>query len=114
MKLGLFSACHDISDGGMLVAIAEMCLAQGIGCELRLLNKDDLVAYLFGEDQARYLVSVPEHLSDEFLLAANQAEIPVTNLGTTGGDNLIIDGLTRIPISHLKDAHAMWMPGYME
>jgi phosphoribosylformylglycinamidine synthase len=113
-QLGILSACHDVSDGGLMVAVAEMCLPKGIGCELKLSGLMEPVPYLFGEDQARYVISVPDHLCDEMLLSANQLDIPVTALGTTGGENIIVAGLTRIPVEHLKTAHAMWLPGYME
>ena len=80
------SAVHDISDGGMLVAIAEMALAGGMGAEVCLDNADptttSLAAAHFGEDQGRYLVTTnqPIHLRE----LANEAGVDATVIGTTG------------------------------
>src|SRR6185503_4963838 len=57
---GLITAAHDISDGGLLVALAEMAMASGIGADLDAAPEDTPAhAFWFGEDQARYLVTVP-------------------------------------------------------
>jgi phosphoribosylformylglycinamidine synthase len=62
---GMLAACHDVSDGGLLVALAEMCLPQGIGAQVRFTTDIPLHAYAFGEDQARYLLAVsPEQRRD--------------------------------------------------
>ena len=63
---GLISACHDLSDGGLLVALAEMAMAGGLGARIEAPEawlaetKAPLHAWLFGEDQARYIVTAPE------------------------------------------------------
>ena len=56
---GRISACHDLSDGGLAVALAEMAMAGGIGATIEALPAGPAHAVLFGEDQARYLVTVP-------------------------------------------------------
>ncbi len=56
IQAGRVSACHDISDGGLLVALAEMAMAGGIGAEIAPPERPD-IGYLFGEDQARYIVA---------------------------------------------------------
>ena len=61
IQSGSITACHDIADGGILVAVAEMTLASGIGCELE--SPDSGIrpeAFWFGEDQARYLACIPQ------------------------------------------------------
>src|SRR5262249_60591285 len=60
MEAGDFSACHDVADGGLLVAVAEMALAGRIGAEIRLPDHLPAHAAAFGEDQGRYLVTLPE------------------------------------------------------
>ena len=53
--------CHDVADGGLLVAVAEMALAGGLGATLRRRpTASPLHAWLFGEDQGRYVLAVPD------------------------------------------------------
>lgn len=112
--LGLLSACHDISDGGLLVALTEMCFPHNVGAELHFpIDVTNPIAYAFGEDQGRYIIAVPPRFNDDVLLSANRLDIPLTEIGVTGGDLLIVQGLTRIPIEHLKTANDVWMSGYM-
>ncbi|MDQ3477551.1 MAG: phosphoribosylformylglycinamidine synthase subunit PurL, partial [Pseudomonadota bacterium] len=83
---GLVNAVHDISDGGMLVAIAEMALAGKMGAEVSLENADptegSLAAAHFGEDQGRYIVTTAKQINlREF---AEEARTKATVIGTTG------------------------------
>ncbi len=78
------AACHDLSDGGLLVGLAEMCLAGGTGATLKLpkgINAPH--AYLYGEDQARYLVATDD--GEALLAAAAKAGVPAVQLGYSGG-----------------------------
>jgi selenophosphate synthetase-related protein len=90
---GLVSAAHDLSDGGLLVAVAEMAMASGIGAVLSAAPTDiPAHAHWFGEDQARYLVTVPKDKADSVIARARDASVLVTRIGTTGGAALAIDG----------------------
>ncbi|MFZ4540982.1 MAG: phosphoribosylformylglycinamidine synthase subunit PurL [Rickettsiales bacterium] len=109
----LISACHDVSDGGLLVALTEMCLPRGIGAQVRFVSGLPQHAYAFGEDQARYLIAVALGQKDEVMLQLNQVSIPFTDLGTTIADLLIVEDVMRIPIALLADANETWLPGYM-
>ncbi len=104
---GVVAACHDISDGGLLVAIAEMAMEAGIGATLNLPAEAGL---LFGEDQARYIIATatPEAVEAR----AHAASVPVRRLGKTGGDALTL-GPDSIAVKTLKDAHEGWLPAYM-
>lgn len=113
IDLGLLRACHDVSDGGMLVAVAEMCLRKGIGVELNFPVEVNAIGYAFAEDQARYIMVVPQQFRDEVLIAANQLGVPITDLGTTVGDQFIVRDITRIPVEHLQAVNEVWLPGYM-
>ncbi|MFQ5764360.1 MAG: phosphoribosylformylglycinamidine synthase subunit PurL [Rhodospirillales bacterium] len=116
---GLVTACHDVSDGGLLVAVAEMALAGktggGIGAELRPPGDGDrrppLHAWLFGEDQGRYLVTAPDE--DAVLAAAEKAGVPAAVIGVTGGDALRLAGGGTAGLAALREAHEGWLPGYM-
>jgi phosphoribosylformylglycinamidine synthase len=106
------SACHDVSDGGLLVAAAEMALLGSIGAEISLPTTGiPAFAWLFGEDQSRYITttSAPE----EVLAAANSAGVPAIMIGTTGGPQLTVGDSNSISLSELRHAHESWFPEYM-
>ena len=113
IRAGQVDACHDIADGGLLVALAEMCLAGGIGAAITMpANAAPPHAWLFGEDQARYLVAAPAEAAAEIRLAA-PAGVSIMALGSTGGDDLTVSGVVTISLGRLRDAHERWLPAYM-
>ncbi len=101
---------HDISDGGLLVAIAEMALAGNIGAALDC--KAD-IPFLYGEDQARYVLALPEKAAQTLISQAKASGIPAALLGRTGGDKIALKGAGEIPLAELKKAHEGWFPAYM-
>ncbi|MDR3515249.1 MAG: phosphoribosylformylglycinamidine synthase subunit PurL [Azospirillaceae bacterium] len=108
----LVSACHDVSDGGLVVAITEMALAAGIGADLPGLARCD-AAFLFGEDQARYVIAVPAGHVAEIQRRAAAAAVPLTTLGTTGGTTLTVGEYDAISLKRIEAAHEDWLPHYM-
>jgi phosphoribosylformylglycinamidine synthase len=109
---GRVNACHDLSDGGLLVALAEMAMAGGIGATLDLGDRAE-TGRLFGEDQARYLLAVPAGGASAMLNAARTAGIPAQAVGATGGASLTVTGRGAISLARLKAAHEAWLPNYM-
>jgi phosphoribosylformylglycinamidine synthase len=81
---GVATAAHDVSDGGLAVALAEMAMASGIGATLS--TPAPAHAFWFGEDQARYVVTVAAARAADVVARARQAGVPLRQLGTTGGD----------------------------
>ena len=109
---GTVRACHDVSDGGLLVAIAEMALASGVGVRLSTHPRDvPGHAFWFGEDQARYLIAVPDSAS--VLRAAEQAGIPAMRIGTSGGKDLTLPDGGTISIAELRTLHERFFPAWM-
>ena len=110
IRAGRVGACHDLSDGGLLAAAAEMALAGGVGATLRP-PLDDALAGLFGEDQARYLLAVrdPEGLLER----AAAAGVPAFGIGGTGGNALTVEGHSSISLDELDDLHETWMPAWI-
>jgi phosphoribosylformylglycinamidine synthase len=107
-------ACHDLSDGGLAVALAEMCLAGGRGARVDLPNTTvPAHAYLFGEDQGRYLVACRPEDGFKVLVDAQMAGIPATTIGAVYGKDLNIRGHLTLPVETLRRAHEAWLPGYM-
>ncbi|MES1150314.1 MAG: AIR synthase-related protein, partial [Dongia sp.] len=114
IETGKVTACHDGSDGGTLVAVAEMAMASGIGARLEGRPKESPNhAYWFGEDQSRYILTLREADAAEFETAARAAGVAVRRLGTTGGDELTLAGAGAISVAELKSAHEAFFPRLM-
>ena len=111
---GTATAVHDVSDGGLLVALAEMAIASGIGAQL-LAAPASIVphAYWFGEDQARYIVTVPAAEAGLVLAKMKGAGVPCMRIGTTGGNAIAVAGEAPVAIETLNAAFESWLPGYM-
>ena len=102
-----------MSDGGILVAIAEMAMASGTGARLSAHPRDiPGHAFWFGEDQARYIVAVPDHAN--FTRIAEAAGIPALRLGTSGGQDLTLPDGGTISIAALRAAHERFFPSWMD
>lgn len=111
LKGGLH-ACHDVSDGGLLVALAEMALAGDCGFALDELDASHAThAFLFGEDQARYVIASAD--ASGLLEAARAAGIPACLLGRTGGNELTFPGGSSVSLVDLKDAHERFFKTWM-
>jgi phosphoribosylformylglycinamidine synthase subunit PurL len=108
---GLVTAVHDVSDGGLLVALAEMAMASGIGAVLEGAAKLPAHAFWFGEDQARYVVTAKN--TDALTQRAAAAAVPLTHLGTTGGRVVAIAGEHPLRIEDLANRFERWLPTYM-
>jgi phosphoribosylformylglycinamidine synthase len=106
---GELKTCHDVSDGGLLVAIAEMALAGDIGCRLETSATD--TGFWFGEDQARYVVTARD--ADAFKAKIEAAGIPYLLLGQTGGDTLSLNGAS-VGLAVLREAYEGWLVAYMK
>jgi phosphoribosylformylglycinamidine synthase len=114
IREGRAKAVHDVSDGGLLVAIAEMALAGGIGVEL-FAYEGRLPAHAiwFGEDQGRYLIeAAPQHAND-IIARARLLALPARIVGRTGGEALTLKGEDALGLADLRGAHEGWLPEYM-
>ena len=110
IEAGRADTVHDVSDGGLLVAIAEMAMTGGIGARLSM--ADESVPMLFGEDQARYVIAVPEKNAAAILAEARAANVPARSVGSTGGADLALTD-DSIAVAKLRAAHESWFPNYM-
>ena len=111
---GLVDTVHDLSDGGLAVALAEMALAGGRGAALPAVPEGLAAhAYLFGEDQARYLLAVDPETVADLLYSASAQGIPAGVIGVTGTDRLTLPRGESIAVADLRDAHEGWLPAYM-
>jgi phosphoribosylformylglycinamidine synthase len=103
------AACHDVSDGGLLVALAEMAMAGGKGVALDTLPAGN--AGLFGEDQGRYLIETAG--PDTLLAAAKNAGIYAQRIGTVQGTALTLPNGNAISVRELASINEAWLPDYM-
>jgi phosphoribosylformylglycinamidine synthase II len=110
---GTATAVHDLSDGGLLVALAEMAMASGIGAVLETPAGPAPHAFWFGEDQGRYVITVKAADAAGVLEKAAKAGIPAQRLGGTGGNALILGPERPILITTLVSRFEGWLPGYM-
>jgi phosphoribosylformylglycinamidine synthase len=111
---GAVTAAHDVSDGGLLVAVAEMAMASGIGATLDAAPDDtEAHAFWFGEDQARYLVTVPADRADAVMKRVQAASVPVHRIGSTGGEAIAIAGERAVAVAGLSQRFEDWLPAYM-
>jgi phosphoribosylformylglycinamidine synthase len=113
IERGLATAVHDVADGGLLVALAEMAMASGIGARLAAPSSNPPHAFWFGEDQARYAVTAPQSAAEGLAQEARAAGVPIHRLGATGGETLTVPGERPIFIEALKRRFEAWLPGYM-
>ena len=115
IREGKTSAVHDCSDGGLLVAIAEMALAGDRGVEVfPYEGKLPAHAIWFGEDQGRYVIAIDPSRTEEILERARLLALPARIVGrVSGGDRISMKGETWLPLDELRAAHEAWLPTYM-
>ncbi|HEX3651974.1 MAG TPA: phosphoribosylformylglycinamidine synthase subunit PurL [Rhizomicrobium sp.] len=115
IETGRVDTAHDVSDGGLLVALAEMALAGNIGLEAGIAGETtESIPFFFGEDQARYILAVPAEATQDILDEARDHGIFVTALGKTHAEKTLrITGEGEIPLSQLRSGYEDWFPNYM-
>jgi phosphoribosylformylglycinamidine synthase subunit PurL len=105
----VFSA-HDISDGGLVTTVIEMALAGNLGSKLDAMSHEKL----FGEDQARYVVTCPAAETTKVITQAHVNGVDVIRIGTVSAEpTLIVAGATSISLAELRIVHEGWFPAYM-
>jgi phosphoribosylformylglycinamidine synthase len=116
IEAGALTCVHDLSDGGLIGAAADIALASDCGVELDVGPGAHAHALLFGEDQARYLVAVAD--ATNIIAAAQSAGLPATVVGRAKGRDFASGGtggdLFRLPLDHLREMHESWMPAWIE
>jgi phosphoribosylformylglycinamidine synthase len=107
--VGVVTAAHDVSDGGLAQTVVEMVLRRGVGATVMLPGDNPFVA-MFSESVARAVVAVRTDRLPELEAAATSYGVPVTRLGTTGGEELVVEGLFTVPLAALRAAHERTLP----
>jgi phosphoribosylformylglycinamidine synthase II len=115
IEKGLVSSCHDISTGGLAVALAEMCMGGDMGCSVDISTvgkgnkKLGPTEVLFSEGNTRWVAEVSPRKEDRFLAHMKKAGVPVHRLGTVGGDQLAIrSGKTKVATLKVSKMRDLW------
>ena len=110
---GTVRACHDVSDGGIMVALVEMAMASGVGLRIGTHPRDvPGHAFWYGEDQGRYLIAVPD--AAETMRQADAAGVPAVRIAVSGGQDLTLPDGGTISVSELRALNARFLPGWMD
>ena len=105
---------HDVSDGGLAVALAEMALAGGRGARVQAHHSYSKAGWWFGEDQGRHVLTVKNRAAFEQQLAWGENSFDriggaIRHIGTVGGDELL-----GVPLADLRAAHEGFFPALMQ
>ena len=107
------TAVHDLSDGGLAVTACEMAFGSGFGVTLSAPLNGERHGWLFGEDQARYLLAVDKNSVNPVIATAKAKGIPAQIVGKVGGDRIAADGAFDVALDELKAANEAWLPNLM-
>ncbi len=103
VREGIAESAHDCSDGGLAVALAESCIAGGVGFRGEFAMPGRWDAALFGERQSRIIVSLPPARESDLRRICAEERVPWLGLGHTGGETLTLPGALNVPVSRLSD-----------
>jgi phosphoribosylformylglycinamidine synthase subunit PurL len=116
IEAGDLTCVHDLSDGGLIGAAADMALASDCGVELDATSHAHAHVLLFAEDQARYLTAVADPV--DLIARAQAAGLHASVVGRAKGTDFASAGekgeLFRIPLAHLREMHESWLPARIE
>jgi phosphoribosylformylglycinamidine synthase subunit PurL len=101
-------SAHDLSDGGLAIALAESCLRRGVGCRVRL--PGDPFVWLFSESAARALVAVRPGAEASFARLCRDYGVPGAELGAVGGESLDVAECFTVPLAELASVHEHTLP----
>ena len=109
------NAVHDISSGGFLVTLSEMCFLKKIGAKIKIpQNKINLHEYLFGEDQSRYIIEVKKENKDKVSNILKENSIYFDIVGKTQKENIDIGKDLSINVEDLNKLNTSWFKDYFE
>jgi len=111
----LLNSVHDVSSGGILVTLSEMCISGKIGAKIKIPHENiDSHEYLFGEDQSRYIIEVSEKNKDEVAKILQKNSVYFEVIGKTQKESLVLNNEINIKLSDLRDLHSSWFRNYFK
>ena len=113
IKNKLVAAVHDVSHGGIIVTVAEMCMASNIGAKIKVSGSNiDKIKYLFSEDQARYLIEISKKNLEKVKKIANTKKIKIDIIGNTQSEIFEVENDLKISVKELKTKNESWFKNY--
>ena len=110
----LIDTCHDVSLGGILIAISKMCIKGKKGIKFNpikgLINKFE---FFFGEDQGRYVIEVSKTNIDKTKQILEENSVHYDEIGTVDKSNIILDNNTNLSVDELENENKNWLRNYM-
>jgi len=113
IRMRRINAVHDLSDGGLAIAACEMAFASNIGMHLSAAIGMQSHAWLFGEDQGRYLLAVDKYSVNPVISTAKDKGVMAQVVGKVGGDRLSADGGYDVSLDGLREKNESWLPEFM-
>jgi phosphoribosylformylglycinamidine synthase len=115
IEKGIVDTVHDLSDGGLLVALGEMALAGDLGVDFETMGDERDAAFMFGEDQARYVVTFKDMDTCARVRGeAHKSGVYFTGLGrVTSEKKLLVRNVGEVLLADLRKAHEGWFPAYL-
>ena len=111
----ILNSVHDISSGGMIVALTEMCIAGKIGAKIKIpINNISSHEYFFGEDQSRYLVEISEKNKDKAINILQKNSVYYEVIGKTQKDSLDLGSEFKVKLSELNEWKSFWFKNYFK
>ncbi|MRK02643.1 phosphoribosylformylglycinamidine synthase subunit PurL [Aeromicrobium sp. S22] len=107
---GVVESAHDLSDGGLAMALAEAAFRHGVGVTVDL---EDPFLELFSESSARAMITVAEDRHEELVALAQKHGVELASVGRTGGTDLVVEGQLSIPVAELKAAWQETLPAVL-
>lgn len=116
IRKGYVTAAHDLSDGGLAIALAEMAIFGNIGAKVDFsqVPADSETARWFGEAQSGVLITIKPGDVDEMKKFAEKSGVPACYLGETGGTEVVINQETRIKVEELTSVYEEALPAMMQ
>ena len=113
IKGKLVNAVHDISHGGIIVTLAEMCMASNIGAKIKVSGSNShKIKYLFSEDQARYLIEISKKNLEKIKKTASTKNIKINIIGNTQSEIFEVENDLKISVKELKIKNDSWFKNY--
>ncbi len=113
IKGKLVNAVHDVSHGGIIVTLAEMCMASNIGAKIKVSGSNsDKIKYLFSEDQARYLIEISKKNLEKIKKTASTKNIKINIIGNTQSEIFEVENDLKISVKELKTKNESWFKNY--
>ncbi|MBY5160982.1 phosphoribosylformylglycinamidine synthase subunit PurL [Nitriliruptoria bacterium AS10] len=109
-RAGLLHSAHDISDGGLVAALADSAVLGDIGVQIVPTERKDPAQLLFSESPSRVLVTTPSDSVRELARLCADAEVPLADVGTVGGTTIDVQGLLTLSLEDVRDAHLRGVP----